>query len=178
MQNGDGVVSALKPEERLQIHIVRRLRDILPRDCEFRAVEQGVFLHGSPTQRMAAWQKLLNKGVKAGTTDLHFWWQGKYLTIELKAGKNTVTDAEAAFMNAIIAAGFYAAAAWSAQQVENILRLYRFPLSGTMAGIDERLAIEAPPRKAPKKPSGKPRAKPTTKAGLRAAAFAQRPPVR
>ena len=168
----------LKPEERFQVYAVRRLRDILPRDCEFRAIEQGILLSGTKQQRINAWQRLLNKGVKAGTVDLHFWWQRHYVAIELKVGSNTATDAEEQFINAIVRAGFYGGVAWSAMDVEQHLKAAGIPLSGTMAGIDERLAVEAPPRKAPKKPSGKPRAKPTTRAGLRAAAFAQRAPVR
>lgn len=156
----------LKPEERFQIFVVRRLRDILPLDCEFRAIEQGVKFSGTTVQRMAAWQRLQNKGVKAGTTDLHFWWNRIYLTIELKAGRNTVTDAEDRFMKAIRAAGFCAGAAWTAMQVEALIRGAGIPLTGTLTGIDERLAVEAP-ESAPRKPS-KPRAEPPSKAGLRA----------
>lgn len=154
----------LKPEERLQVYVVRRLRDVLPRDCEWCAIEQGVKLSGTPIQRANAWKRLENKGVKAGVVDLHFWWQRQYACIELKWGKNPVTDAEERFMAGIQAAGFYAAAAWSAAEVERHLTASGIPLSGTLDGIDARLEVEAPPRK-PRKASSKPRAeKPERKA--------------
>jgi hypothetical protein len=152
-------VTVLTPEERLQVYVVRRLRDILPADAEFRAIEQGVHLRGTEEERARAWVRLMNKGVRPGVCDLHLWWRGVYLTIELKWGRNTVTEAEGKFIAAIRRAGFLADAAWSAAQVETIIRSAGIPLSGTMADIDARLAIEQPvkPRTAPRARSPKPK---------------------
>ena len=151
-------MSTLSPEERLQVYVVRCLRDILPADCEFRAIEQGVHLRGTDEERARAWMRLMNKGVRPGVCDLHFWWRGVYLTIELKWGSNTVTDTEAAFMLSIRRCGFHAAAAWSAAEVEQIIVAAGIPLSGGMAYIDARLAIEQPtkPRTKPRAPKPKP----------------------
>ena len=163
--------SDLNPEERLQVYVVRRLEDILPAGVEFRAIEQGIKFRGDPVQRMRAWQRLVNKGVKPGTTDLHIWWNGRYATIELMVGRNTVTDHEARFMASIQRNGFYAGAAWSAAEVEAHILAAGIPLSGTMGDIDARLALEQPA-----KPPRKPRTQPATKKALRVAAFAHRPP--
>lgn len=168
------MAAQLKPEERFQVYLVRRLRDVLPRGCQWCAIEQGVKLTGTPIQRANAWKRLENKGVKAGVVDLHFWWREQYACIELKWGTNTVTEAEERFMQGIRQNGFYASAAWSAAEVEKHLVEAGIPLRGILSDIDARLAIEAPPRK-PRRASSKPRAAAPTRKALRAAAWAQRP---
>ena len=141
----------LQPEERLQVFVIRRLREILPADVDVWAIEQNSNLDTrEEKQRIAAirrWQRLLNKGCIPGVVDLHFSWPGSYGVMELKWGKNGLTGEERKFLQRRAEHGHKTAACWTAGDVENALREWGIELTGSMRGVDERLAIEAAVRK-------------------------------
>ena len=66
----------LQPEERFQVFVIRRLREILPADVDVWAIEQNSNLDTrEEKQRIAAirrWQRLLNKGCIPGVVDLQY----------------------------------------------------------------------------------------------------------
>ena len=119
-----------------------------------------------------------DRGIKPGWADTQYIYQGRFYAIELKIGNGPQSDNQKLRQAEIEAAGGVYTICRSVEEVERQLRAWGFPLRATTMAAAEYDARREARQTAPKKPSGKPRAKPTTRAGLRAAAFAQRPPVR
>lgn len=56
-----------------------------------------------------------------GVSDILGIWEGKFLAIEVKAGRNTPTDEQMAFINTVNDRGGIGFVAWSLEDVERIL---------------------------------------------------------
>ena len=149
----------MRPEERLQRAIARRLDAALRPDVFWYAVDKGVFFGGGEADKLrriraAAAQKAM--GVRNGILDLHFFWPGRnYITIDLKWGKNTPAVEQLQTARKIVACGFASGFAWSATELETKMRAAGVPMVGSFGAIvDQMLAVDAP---APKKAAAKPR---------------------
>lgn len=170
----------LRPEERFQVLVVRRLEEVVPSRVVWTAIEHGVTFSGDEVQRARQWGRLRNKGVRESVLDLNFWWAdetgtGRFATIDLKVGRNTPTSGQVKFANAIRAAGFYAGFAWSAEELQRHLREAGVPLTGTLHGIDAMLATPPPVKATKQKAPGKPRAPRPSSRALAIATQAQLP---
>lgn len=67
---------------------------------------------------------LKKAGVKAGVADMLFFWQGGIGAIELKAGKNKLSDSQVAFSEAWIKRGGKFACCYDLDQVEAAFRAW------------------------------------------------------
>jgi hypothetical protein len=165
----------VRPEEHLQILIVRRLEDILTAQVVWTAIEHGVTYSGTPLQRQLQWRRLKNKGVRESILDLQFTWPHPsgllhavcQLALELKVGRNTATDGQLGYIDRASAIGVHTGVAWSAAEAETIMRAAGLPMNGSLHGIDQQLLAYIPKVGSAKKPrrTGGPK---TTSRGLAA----------
>lgn len=118
------------------------------------------------------------RGIRPSWPDMQIIYRGQFFGIELKIGAGKQTEGQILMQVEICNAGGRYAVCRSVEGVETQIIAWGIPLRAHTMAAGEYDARREARQTAPKKPSGKPRAKPTTRAGLRAAAFAQRPPVR
>lgn len=137
----------------------------------------GVDQAGENTQNQRA--RAAGRGIKFGIPDVYILQDGKSCWIELKIDRNNTTTRQLAVMAALRAAGAGALTAWSIYDVWGILRAAGFRLHGNAENICIELTARwqaADEAAKTKKPAAyrAPRVR-ATKAGLRVAAFSQRP---
>lgn len=159
----------IKPEHVLQIAVKQWLTEALPAAVVWTAVDHGIWFNSDLGMRM--WARLKARGIKPGIPDLHFWWNEKYLAIELKVGEGKLTEDEEAWLKKVSDNGFGSAACWTVSEVEAALRSNGFPVRTSSAGIDARLPLRTKPKR---KTASKPRQKTANQAALRAIARARR----
>jgi hypothetical protein len=157
----------IKPEHVLQIACKQWLTEALPATVMWTAVEKGVYYGGNAKRRMAMAARAKARGIKNGVPDFHFWWQGTYLAVELKVGGNATQDDQDNWIAGLRLQAFHAEVARSVSELERHLRAYGFPVRTSAKGIDERLPLREPPKRAR---ASKPRAPRPTARGLRVAA--------
>lgn len=132
----------IKPEHMLQIACKQWLTEALPPAVMWTAVDKATPMSGPDKRRAMVIQAMLKaRGIKNGVLDFHFWWQGVYLAVELKAGKGITSDAEDGWIEGLRREGFRAEVAWSVSQLEAHLRAAGFPVRASAKGIDERLPL-------------------------------------
>lgn len=122
---GAGRKRRAQPEEALQLQVVRFLKLALGGNSEFFAVPNG----GKRNFREA--QRLKAAGVKAGAPDLFVFNDGRAVGIELKAGKNGLTDVQADYHNRLRQARVPVSVCRSIGEVEAALRAAGVPLRAT-----------------------------------------------
>lgn len=83
-----------QPESRLRARCRLYLDHALPEPCTYSAIEHGRKHSGTQAQRAREWMRLKAQGVKAGVFDLIILAPGKFIGCELKAGKNTLSEAQ------------------------------------------------------------------------------------
>lgn len=139
------------------------LKDCLPAPCFSTAIEHGVKLVGTKEQRERAWGRLKAQGVKTGLADIFVWSPSRFLALELKAGKNTTSDAQDAFRDALHALGHSYAVCWKVEDVG--LALIRhdiaLPANWHLQAIHHDAALATDRHKAVRKVVRPVKAKPT-----------------
>lgn len=158
---------ALRPEDRLQVACKRYLDAALPVPGFYSGIEH------ARKQSLYSGQIQKAKGIKRGLADLNVWYLGKYIGLELKAGKNTTSDSQDAFAEAMRANGFDYHVCRSVRAVDNALRASGVPVPRSMAILAEQSDVKlASPVVAKPKRAIKPRtARPTQAALKRVAAL-------
>jgi hypothetical protein len=76
-------------------------------------------------------QRLRKSGLKQGIPDVLIWFDGRTIGIELKAGKNTVTEAQRDMHQKLAAAGVAVHVCKTLDSVLYVLRSERLPLRPT-----------------------------------------------
>ena len=144
----------MPPEAKLRAHVRMYLTKALPAPGFFSAIEHGRMHHGNDEQRGREWGRLKGQGVKTGLADVFIWHQNKFIAVELKAGKNTTSDSQDAFGDAMIANGFSYLVVRSIVSIDAALRLHSIPISPSMRILamqyDAALSVPDAPRKASK----------------------------
>jgi VRR-NUC domain len=151
-----------RPEDALQARTVGWLRTALPPTVVWSGVEHAQKLSLRQGQMRKA------KGVRSGLPDLMFWYEGRFLGVELKAAKGVQSDNQKAFQAGMLRNGFRYAVCWSEQDVEAALRDCGIPVRLPAPGPRVTSAAK------PKRPS-KPREPRATARGIANGAWAQRP---
>ena len=117
-----------RPEQELQIQVVRHLRAVLLPPAMFFHVPNG----GKRTVVEAA--KFKQMGVVSGVPDLIITWIGPngpiMLAIELKAGKGKLTDNQADVCDKLRGCGWFVVEARSVDDVCEALNRYHAPIRG------------------------------------------------
>ena len=130
-----------RPEDRLQARVRMFLQTALPAPGYFSSIAH----ERKQSVQSGARQKA--RGVKAGLADVMVWYAGQFIAIELKFGRNTMSDGQAAFAVAIRANGFVAEEARCVVDVHNILARFGVPMSAAMRhyaeGHDRELGIDS-----------------------------------
>ena len=157
-------------EHVLQIAVKQYLTTALPPAVLWTSVDKGQRHAGNNTLRIKMANKIKSRGVKNGVPDMHFWWSGIYLAVELKVGKNDTSDDQDKWIEGLRREGFRAEVAYTVTDVENALRSAGFPVRESARGIDERLPLREPPKVSTKAPKTI-----RSRRGLRAGFWAQRP---
>ena len=150
-------------EARLRARVRMFLKDCLPAPVYFTAIEHGVKLVGTKEQRERAWGRLKAQGVKTGLADIFVWSPGRFLALELKSGKNTTSDAQDAFRDALHALVHSYAVCWTVEDVG--LALIRhdiaLPANWHFQSMHHDAALATDRHKAVRKPSKPRQPKPT-----------------
>lgn len=115
-----------QPEEALQMQVVKFLSLALAGNSEFFAVPNG----GKRNFREA--QRLKAAGVKAGVPDLIVINDGCAIGIELKVGKNNLTEVQSAYHDRLRRARCPVSVCRSLDDVEAVLRAAGVPLRATL----------------------------------------------
>lgn len=105
---------------------------------------------------IAAGARMKQRGIIPGISDMFVFWRGMLVALELKAGRNSATEAQDVFGSAITDNGGHYYVVNSLEMIECVLRDVGFELRATTLTAVERDARLAAP-KAPRKPA-KPRA--------------------
>lgn len=160
-------------EHRLQAFADRLIDRVVLPPMFTTAVDQA----GEETQNQRA--RAMGRGVKYGVPDIYTAQDGKSCWIELKVGTNKPTPRQWGVIEALNAAGVFTRHATSLREVLSILQHAGFRLHGNAENICTELTARwhaADEAAKTKKPAAyrAPRVH-ATKAGLRVAAFAQRP---
>lgn len=113
------------PEDDLHIAVKQFLDAALPRDAAWTTVEHG----GQRRKREAG--RLKTKGLRAGWPDIEIVWHGQAHFIELKAGRQQVSDVQDACHADLVTAGAHVAVCRSVEAVEGTLRGWGLPLRAT-----------------------------------------------
>ncbi len=107
----------MKNEERLQTQVVEYLKYALPKDS---------FFHHSPNEgrrHINFMVKLKKMGFKAGFPDIVIWVKGKpTLFIELKVGKNKLTQNQIDVRDTLLSLGHKYCVAYNLIDVDNFLK--------------------------------------------------------
>ena len=94
-----------EPEANLRARCRIFLNACLSAPSFYSSIEHGQKLRGTQEQRQRAWGRLKAQGVKTGLADVFVWAPGFFLAVELKARKNTTSDAQDAFRDAMLILG-------------------------------------------------------------------------
>lgn len=129
MEGGRSAIgsSRQRPEEKLQVEMVRFLRAVLPREAVLLHVPNG----GWRTHGEAA--RLKAMGVMAGFPDLAVIWDGRIFGIELKAARGRLSPEQHQAHLSLRAAGMAVLTARAADEVLDWLEQAGVPLRGRIA---------------------------------------------
>ena len=117
---------ANNPEYKLQCHVADYLDVTLnPTMTHWTSIENSN--HTGGVAGAIKQMKDKRKGVKAGTPDIIIMYEGKVLWIELKAGKNPLTDKQVEFHRLLKQAGLDVEIVRSIAELEATIRKYRIP---------------------------------------------------
>lgn len=134
------------PEERLQIRCAMFSKSHVLAPCKWTAIEHGRKHAGTTEQRAREWQRLERKGVKKGLSDLWYIMPGFILCCELKAGRNTESDAQEAWGADLRAMGHGYEVPRSVEQLAEALERHGIPLAPgwRVAAMHHDAALETP----------------------------------
>lgn len=121
----------MRPEDALQADVAQWLTDNMPHASWWTATANGAFLGGDKRRRMIQSARMKRTGVKNGTPDLIICHAGRFLSIELKAGKGKQTDDQRAVEDAIALAGGGYAVCRSIADVADALTCWQVPFRGS-----------------------------------------------
>ena len=120
----------MKPEARLRARCRMWLDQFLDaRHGHYSAIEHGRLHHGTPAQRGAEWERLKAQGVKPGLPDLMIWLRGRFVAVELKAGRNTTSDHQDGFRDGLVTLGHHYEVARSVTDLHGLLSRYGVPMA-------------------------------------------------
>ena len=157
----------MQPEARLRARCRMFLQSHLVPPCWFTAIEHGRKHAGTAEQRAREWQHLQSQGVKQGIGDLLILAPGYCCFIELKAGKNTQSEAQHAFQAVLAALGHGYSVCRSVESLGHQLTAMGVPLAlgWQIAAMHHDAALDVPTKGHNKPPrTSRPRAaKPTLK---------------
>lgn len=122
----------MRPEDELQASVCAYLRRALTGSSWFCAVPNGSVLAGNPKQRGMQMARLKKTGLIVGSPDLIICSEGRFIGLELKAGKGKPTESQLSACDAILAAGGLYTIVRSIDEVEAYLRLQGVPLKATI----------------------------------------------
>lgn len=161
---------ARKPEHALQVAAKQWLTIALPPEVLWTAVDHGShFSSADPDAGMRQWARLKARGVKTGIPDLHFWWNGVYLAVELKTGDGRANDTQGMWLDRLRRNGFRGEIAYTLEDLDRHLREAGFPVQWALPPVAPK------PAAGPKKRTSKPRPPRPTKRALKIAASFYRP---
>ena len=150
----------MQPEARLRARCRMFLTSHLVSPCWFTAIEHGRKHHGTAEQRAREWQYMQSQGIKTGIGDLLVLAPGYCCFIELKAGKNTQSEAQHAFQAVMAALGHGYDVCRSVEQLGEALSRNGIPLAANwrVAAMHHDAALdgEAPKKRAPRPRAAKP----------------------
>jgi hypothetical protein len=118
----------VRPEDNLQKSVCEHLDIALPISAWYCAVPNGSVLAGDKVQRARQMNKLKSTGLKVGAPDLVICWSGRFIGIELKAGKGSLSDNQKDVSDKITLAGGLWSCCRSLGDVEAFLTMLGVPL--------------------------------------------------
>lgn len=134
----------MQREWRFQTAAYAYLRKALPAD----ALVWGTDHAGKRSP--AAGARMKQRGIIPGIPDLFIFYKRTLIGLELKAGRNTATDAQQAFGASIVENGGAFSVVTTIEQIEALLRHMHIPLRATTLTAAERdafLSMERAPSK-------------------------------
>jgi len=117
-----------RPEDILQKSVCGHLDVALPSSAWYCSIPNGSVLAGDPQQRGRQMNKLKSTGLKVGAPDLVICWSGRFIGIELKAGKGALSDNQKDVSDKITLAGGFWSCCRSLADVEAFLMMLGVPL--------------------------------------------------
>lgn len=123
----------MRPEDQLQADVASYLTAVMPHASWWTATANGAFLGGDKTRRAIQSARMKRTGVKNGTPDIIICHDGRFLSIELKAGKGKQSDAQCEVEDAIAVAGGGYAVCRSIADVHTVLSGWMVPVRGALA---------------------------------------------
>jgi len=123
----------MRPEDQLQADVANYLMAVLPRASWWTATANGAFLGGDKARRAMQVARMKRTGVKTGTPDIILCHDGRFLSIELKAGKGRQSEAQQHVEDAIAIAGGGYAVCRSIADVQSTLVCWQVPIRGALA---------------------------------------------
>ena len=160
----------MKPEARLRARVRMYLDQALPITARWSSIEHGRQHSGDATQRAREWQRLKAQGVATGLPDVMIWNGKDFFAIELKAGKNGLTDAQKGWRDFLWSSGQHYIECRSVVDLHDYLTTHGLidiaPTHRHHAEAHDRALAEPEKAKKPARPA-KPR---VTKKGLSVAA--------
>lgn len=140
-----------QPEARLRARCRMWLDQCLPAPAVWSSIEHGRKHTGTPEQRAREWQRLKAQGVRPGLADVMIWLCGRFIGIELKAGRNTTSEAQDAWGAAIRTLGHGYYVVRSVSELASILTRSGVALTPSALSLadahDRELACETPVKK-------------------------------
>lgn len=123
----------MRPEDQLQTEVASYLTAVMPRASWWTATANGAWFGGDKTRRAIQAARMKRTGVKSGTPDIIICHDGRFLSIELKAGKGKQSDAQQEVEDAISVAGGGYAVCRSIADVHAVLSAWLVPVRGALA---------------------------------------------
>lgn len=121
----------MRPEDQLQASVARFLDRVLPSASWWTATANGAHLAGDARSRAMQANRMKATGIKKGTPDILILHDGRLLSIELKAAKGKLSDAQADVADAITNAGGGYTVSRSIEDVQEYLIAMGVPLRGS-----------------------------------------------
>ena len=137
------------PEARLRARCRMYLANGLPPPGFWSSVEMGRLHAGTPEQRMHEWTRLAAQGVKVGLPDIMIWYMGRFIGVELKAGRNKSSDPQRTFAAAMRNNGFVVHEIRSIVGLHEALEFEGVPVLPSMriAALHHDAALSVPVKK-------------------------------
>lgn len=123
----------MRPEDQLQAEVATYLTSVMPRASWWTATANGAWFGGDKTRRAIQAARMKRTGVKSGTPDIIICHDGRFLSIELKAGKGKQSEAQQAVEDDIAVAGGGYAVCRSLVDVQSTLTAWQVPIRGALA---------------------------------------------
>lgn len=118
----------MRPEDELQKAVCDYLDAALTGLSWYAAIPNGSVLAGNAAQRGRQMNRLKRTGLKVGAPDIVICSEGRFIGVELKAGKGKPSEAQLAVCDQITGAGGLYTIARSVSEVDAYLRLQAVPV--------------------------------------------------